>query len=164
MKVIHGSRPEEQRRNEVDANEYKTCPICGAVCFNDMDVCFGCLHRFDDDRPTRPIAKAPDATESPSREKAEDFKTTTSGDEEFAALLEQMRSHFMPTAKAEAEAKVQPQEQVADPAQKPVIMQLDSEQKTQTKPDDAEPGITARHVCAGRDGQQFEISISIKML
>ena len=27
----------------------KTCPICQAVCFDDMDVCFGCLHSFAND-------------------------------------------------------------------------------------------------------------------
>lgn len=25
----------------------KTCPICGARAFDDADMCFGCLHRFD---------------------------------------------------------------------------------------------------------------------
>lgn len=24
----------------------KTCPVCKANCFDDMDVCFGCLHDF----------------------------------------------------------------------------------------------------------------------
>lgn len=25
----------------------KTCPICGAVAFDDAGTCFGCLHRFE---------------------------------------------------------------------------------------------------------------------
>lgn len=25
----------------------KTCPVCGARCFDDMEVCYGCMHRFD---------------------------------------------------------------------------------------------------------------------
>ena len=25
----------------------KTCPICQATCFDDMDTCYGCLHRFN---------------------------------------------------------------------------------------------------------------------
>lgn len=25
----------------------KTCPVCKARCFDDMEVCFGCLHHFD---------------------------------------------------------------------------------------------------------------------
>ena len=24
----------------------KECPVCHALCFSDMDVCYGCLHRF----------------------------------------------------------------------------------------------------------------------
>ena len=24
----------------------KTCPVCQAVCFDDMDICYGCLHDF----------------------------------------------------------------------------------------------------------------------
>ncbi len=24
----------------------RACPTCGAQCFDDMDVCYGCLHRF----------------------------------------------------------------------------------------------------------------------
>lgn len=24
----------------------KTCPVCKARCFDDMEVCYGCLHRF----------------------------------------------------------------------------------------------------------------------
>lgn len=24
----------------------KTCPVCQATCFDDMDVCYGCMHRF----------------------------------------------------------------------------------------------------------------------
>ncbi|WP_283169748.1 hypothetical protein [Curtanaerobium respiraculi] len=30
----------------------KICPVCKARCFDDMDVCFGCMHRFDDDEET----------------------------------------------------------------------------------------------------------------
>ncbi len=25
----------------------KECPICKAWCFDDMDVCYGCMHHFD---------------------------------------------------------------------------------------------------------------------
>lgn len=24
----------------------KICPVCKARCFDDMDICYGCLHRF----------------------------------------------------------------------------------------------------------------------
>lgn len=26
----------------------KTCPICSATTFEDMEMCFSCLHRFDE--------------------------------------------------------------------------------------------------------------------
>ena len=26
--------------------EVKTCPVCGARCFSDMDICYNCLHSF----------------------------------------------------------------------------------------------------------------------
>lgn len=26
----------------------KRCPVCNALCFDDMEVCFGCLHSFSD--------------------------------------------------------------------------------------------------------------------
>ena len=29
----------------------KTCPVCHARCFEDMDVCYGCLHRFGQGDP-----------------------------------------------------------------------------------------------------------------
>lgn len=40
----------------------RTCPVCGARCFDDMEVCYGCMHRFDerDEAATavlRPLAK-----------------------------------------------------------------------------------------------------------
>ena len=27
-------------------SEVKTCPVCGARCFSDMDTCYNCLHSF----------------------------------------------------------------------------------------------------------------------
>lgn len=31
--------------NEAEAT-FKQCPVCGAKCFTDMDVCYNCLHSF----------------------------------------------------------------------------------------------------------------------
>lgn len=28
----------------------KICPVCSARCFEDMEICFGCMHRFDAQR------------------------------------------------------------------------------------------------------------------
>ena len=30
--------------------EVKTCPVCGARCFSDMDICYNCLHSFAHDK------------------------------------------------------------------------------------------------------------------
>ncbi len=27
----------------------KECPVCHALCFSDMDVCYGCLHKFSEE-------------------------------------------------------------------------------------------------------------------
>lgn len=27
----------------------KICPVCNSRCFDDMDTCYGCLHRFTED-------------------------------------------------------------------------------------------------------------------
>lgn len=46
------------RSGEPGGNRFacKTCPVCGAVCFSDMEVCYGCLHRFSSQ-----VARAQDA-------------------------------------------------------------------------------------------------------
>lgn len=28
----------------------KVCPVCKSRCFDDMDVCYGCLHKFNDEQ------------------------------------------------------------------------------------------------------------------
>lgn len=32
----------------------KTCPVCKANCFDDMEICFGCLHSFARDAERQP--------------------------------------------------------------------------------------------------------------
>ena len=27
----------------------KTCPVCDAKAFDDAEICYGCMHRFDED-------------------------------------------------------------------------------------------------------------------
>ena len=29
--------------------ESKECPVCHALCFSDMEVCYGCLHKFSEE-------------------------------------------------------------------------------------------------------------------
>lgn len=45
----------------------KTCPICKARCFDDMEICYGCMHHFAEE-PAMPVAddaQQRDAPESP---------------------------------------------------------------------------------------------------
>lgn len=37
-----------QGAGEQDVQSVKTCPMCGAKLFSDMDVCYGCLYNFSD--------------------------------------------------------------------------------------------------------------------
>lgn len=41
----------------------KTCPICHARAFDDAEVCYGCLHRFADDRSAPTASKKEDSIE-----------------------------------------------------------------------------------------------------
>lgn len=38
---------------------FKQCPVCGAKCFADMDVCYNCLHSFAADEQDGQMAGAP---------------------------------------------------------------------------------------------------------
>lgn len=57
--------------------EVKTCPVCGARCFSDMDTCYNCLHSFVHDG-----VKSEEA--SPSRNGQ--FTTMAHGAERSSAL------------------------------------------------------------------------------
>ena len=57
--------------------EVKTCPVCGARCFSDMDTCYNCLHSFVHDE-----VKSEEA--SPNRNGQ--FATMEDGAERSSAL------------------------------------------------------------------------------
>lgn len=40
-------------------NDLKKCPVCGSSCFSDMDVCYGCLHRFGDNKAQLAVGMRP---------------------------------------------------------------------------------------------------------
>lgn len=129
MKVIHGSYPSEHAapaRAESTAKDFKTCPICGAVCFDDMEVCFGCLHNFADE-------------------------TASIGAATQAKPQLQTESQLRPNPPFQAEPQLQPQ-----PQQQPQTQTAGAGQNGN--------GATSRHICSGKDGQQFEITISVKLL
>lgn len=37
----------------------KECPICKAIAFDDAKICYGCLHRFDEEHPVRAASSDP---------------------------------------------------------------------------------------------------------
>lgn len=179
MKIIHGSYAEEQRTNGAKTNataanaptptDYKSCPICGAVCFADMDVCFGCLHQFDAkdaaNSNQQNIRSASSSTPNPASVSSPSSPLATSvphdepqesySEEELAALLEQMRSNFAFPVQETAPA------QQNKPVETPVAL----EPATQTAGSGHDGNdMTTRHICEGKDGQRFEITISIKLL
>ncbi len=49
----------------------KECPICHAVCFDDMDVCFGCLHEFSRDVPVLASSVAAPSVSRSEKEREE---------------------------------------------------------------------------------------------
>ena len=57
--------------------EVKTCPVCGARCFSDMDTCYNCLHSFAHDE-----AKSEEASSSRNGQ----FATIEDGAERSSAL------------------------------------------------------------------------------
>lgn len=38
-------------------NDTKVCPVCHALCFADMDTCYGCLHTFSPEDALRDTGK-----------------------------------------------------------------------------------------------------------
>lgn len=43
----------------------KTCPVCGAGAFDDADVCFGCLHRYESPAGSSGVPVVPVSPVSP---------------------------------------------------------------------------------------------------
>lgn len=152
MKVIHGSRSEDY-----ETEEYKTCPVCHALCFTDMDVCFGCLHHFGNEGSSKTELQG-----------AIDAIIEQEIDEPPVATTERpvrMNSHAplpiaarRPTPTLNAEANDQPAANESLDA-----MPAQHDECAMATCEDME-GSTLHHICQGEDGRRFEISITVKML
>ena len=46
----------------------KTCPVCKARCFDDMDICYGCMYRFGEGSREYPEAVSRDEGEAAIRD------------------------------------------------------------------------------------------------
>lgn len=139
MQMIHGVRSEDyptENKTAQNAEEgFKICPICGARCFADMEICFGCLHRFSEDESGEAAPLAPSSQAVPAA----------------VALSESAPSHpFDHTHDIISLQK---------PAEEALTIMEDPRTTSGT-----EDGLTAHHICSDKNGRQFEIAISIKML
>ena len=61
----HGSHEAMGATMEIDSQEkeekdMKTCPVCQARTFDDADVCYGCLYRFEDEEALPQQQEAPE--------------------------------------------------------------------------------------------------------
>ena len=48
IKVMSGNADIDRR----EGPQVRECPVCHARCFDDIEVCYGCLHAFVDDQQT----------------------------------------------------------------------------------------------------------------
>lgn len=152
MKVIHGSRSEDY-----ETDEYKTCPVCHALCFADMDVCFGCLHHFENERSSKTeLQEAIDAIieQDIDEPPAAPSKQPARLDSRDPAPIAVQR----PTPASNAGAHDRPA------AKEPLdATPLQHDACAMATCEDAE-GSTLHHICQSEDGRRFEISITVKML
>lgn len=173
MKVIHGSCSED-----FEETEYKTCPICGATCFIDMETCFGCLHHFDERPPSRA-----ELQEAIDRVSAHDGSSIT--DEDLPDRREPPTRQPSPTPQESSEHDMscvlaQNEERPETPTERSFPASFDHTQdiarlkKPSCTPAAVNEGETnfrqedddlvSRHICADKEGRQFEIAISVRLL
>lgn len=163
MQMIHGVRSEDYPIESSEAknaeDKFKICPICGARCFADMDICFGCLHRFSEDESSQTVAPPPPSQAALSPEALQQAKIAETA-------LQSGALQTAPTTMALSEsATSQPFDHTHDiiSLQKPTAEALTIKEDARTA-SDAEGALTAHHICSDKDGHQFKIAISIKML
>lgn len=152
MKVIHGSHAED-----FETTEYKSCPVCGAVCFADMEVCFGCLHRFDGKTPSRAeLQDTIDRIIEPKIERSRplDQETSASENERPPALSSIPERSVASSQDASGNAR---EPEAPEPEH---IAPCSCTCETQK----GEEGLTTHHICAAEDGKRFEIAITVKLV
>lgn len=71
----------------------KTCPVCSARCFDDMEVCYGCLHTFADQQ-VGGCANVGDNVEGEADcNEFESFEPEPVSDEVARQAMERSKSH-----------------------------------------------------------------------
>ncbi len=66
-------------------SDLKKCPVCGSSCFSDMDVCYGCLHRFGGDEARIEVGPEPFSEVSPGA-----FSSCVQGDQAYRPVNENL--------------------------------------------------------------------------
>jgi hypothetical protein len=145
MKVIHGMYPEEAE-NPTQNTNFKTCPVCGALCFSDMDTCYGCLYQFDD----APTAEQQEPCQADKESLYDGSQVTNS-------------ANTLPT-KEDGEDLYKPANTETDSLASKTITEASKEVHPKTNTPQKEGCAKLNHICANKEGQHFEIDISIKML
>lgn len=163
MKVVHGMRPEEHETPIVEAQDFKICPICGATCFSDMEVCFGCLHHFEGDE-SLPTDQTPsdihEQQEVPCAEQRMKAKSDPCSNEAFALSAADEPQETKETN----ETPLTPFDHMRDipGLKKPEALRSCSPRAhCKSAQEDA---MTSHHICSDGEGRQFEISITVKLL
>lgn len=183
MKVIHGSRSED-----LEETEFKTCPICGATCFVDMDTCFGCLHHFDDEPPSRvELQNAIDRMSS--IDETDSLVAMTPTDQQRSPKGSSTRQEHADEQGIPSEQELTDQQSFpnnrweggsARDEEDTSLLSFDHTQDIPSLKKPIRPPATANegdrvfpqngndlvshHICADKEGRQFEIAISVKLL
>lgn len=163
MKIVHGMRPEEHEAPIPEVQDFKICPICGATCFSDMEVCFGCLHHFEED-------ESPISDQTPLDAGAQ---------QEMHHCESMMKPKEVARSREAQNASTFDEEQGAErahqtlPASFDHLRDIPGLKKPETRRSCAshvhcknahEDAMTSHHICSDGEGRQFEISISVKLL
>lgn len=163
MKMVHGTRSEEDEAPAPETQDFKICPICGATCFADMEVCFGCLHHFEGDESLQTHPNRSNALERPELHPAESEITASKKTDEHEASPAPARIETIEAEKV-AEIPTASFDHTRDipSLKRPHVLRTCSPD-TPCK-NAHEDAMTSHHICSDGEGRQFEISISVKLL
>ncbi len=156
MKVVHGARSEDTEVYVPESQDFKTCPVCGATCFADMEVCFGCLHQFSTDEPQNPSLTA--ALSANDKHLAQiELDTDTDPANTIRSLDVTSQEEAKETIALPFD-HTQDITRLKKPAERRSITPEEHNAKM------AQDAMTSRHICSDGKGQRFEISITVKLL
>lgn len=140
MKVIHGTSTEEleksihQATTQKESEAYKACPVCGSICFADMDTCYGCLHKFGSELPV--------SDDKPSISAQTSFAPNTPAQDPFRDALQMEPQAQIVISDNEQTGRTTPPTSTVNSGHSNI----------------------SRHVCTRENGDAFEITVTVRML